>query len=124
MSNLQHRWLGHPFLTEIRTPSPEALGTVFWGGDCLCVKEEASVLIRLEIAKGKNVNEALYLRFGHAFYASSPNAIKEERDNCVKEQNQPIVVANSAWPSGRPPPSLGFRARPLARSRRHAERIN
>jgi len=31
------------------------------------VKEEASVLIRLEIAKGKNDNEALYLRFGHAF---------------------------------------------------------
>ena len=31
------------------------------------VKEETSVLIRLEIAKGKNDNEALYLRFGHAF---------------------------------------------------------
>ena len=31
------------------------------------LKEEASVLIRLEIAKGKNDNEALYLRFGHAF---------------------------------------------------------
>ena len=31
------------------------------------LKEEASVLIRLEIAKGKNDNDALYLRFGHAF---------------------------------------------------------
>ena len=31
------------------------------------LKEEASVLIRLEIAKGKNDNEALYLRSGHAF---------------------------------------------------------
>ena len=27
----------------------------------------AVTLIRLEIAKGKNDNEALYLRFGHAF---------------------------------------------------------
>jgi len=31
------------------------------------LKEEASVLIRLEIAKGKSDNEALYLRFGHSF---------------------------------------------------------
>ena len=31
------------------------------------VKEEASLLIRLEIAKGKNDNEALYFRLGHAF---------------------------------------------------------
>ncbi|MGI9313635.1 MAG: hypothetical protein ACR2PN_02940 [Luminiphilus sp.] len=31
------------------------------------LKEEASVLIRLEIAKGKSDNEALYLRFGHLF---------------------------------------------------------
>jgi hypothetical protein len=31
------------------------------------VKEEASVVIRLEVAKGKNDNEALYLRFGHSF---------------------------------------------------------
>ena len=31
------------------------------------LKEEASVLIRLEIAKGKSDNEALYLRFGHPF---------------------------------------------------------
>ena len=31
------------------------------------VKEEASVLIRLEVAKGKNDNEALYLRFGVPF---------------------------------------------------------
>jgi hypothetical protein len=29
--------------------------------------ESASILIRLEIAKGKNDNEALYLRFGHSF---------------------------------------------------------
>ena len=31
------------------------------------LKEEASILIRLEIAKGKSNNEALYLRFGHPF---------------------------------------------------------
>ena len=31
------------------------------------VEAEASVLIRLEIAKGTNDNEALYLRFGHSF---------------------------------------------------------
>ena len=31
------------------------------------LKPEASVLIRLEIAKGKSDNEALYLRFGHSF---------------------------------------------------------
>ena len=31
------------------------------------LKAEASVLIRLEIAKGKSDNEALYLRFGHSF---------------------------------------------------------
>lgn len=31
------------------------------------LKEEASVLIRLEVAKGKSDNEALYLRFGHPF---------------------------------------------------------
>ena len=49
-------------------------GTVVLGRDIdvlpfrqYMVKEEASVLIRLEIAKGKNDNEALYLRFGHAF---------------------------------------------------------
>jgi len=29
--------------------------------------EAASILIRLEVAKGKNDNEALYLRFGHSF---------------------------------------------------------
>ena len=88
MSNLQHRWLGHPFLTEIRTPSPEALGhSCFGAGIAYVMKEEASVLIRLEIAKGKNVNEALYLRFGHAFYASSPNAIKEERQLCQRAES-------------------------------------
>ena len=31
------------------------------------LKAEASVLIRLEIAKGKSDNEAMYLRFGHLF---------------------------------------------------------
>ena len=31
------------------------------------VKEEASLLIRLEMAKGKNDKEALYLRFENAF---------------------------------------------------------
>ena len=31
------------------------------------LQEEASVLIRLEVAKGKHDNEALYLRFGHSF---------------------------------------------------------
>lgn len=31
------------------------------------LKEEASILIRLEVAKGKSDNEALYLRFGHPF---------------------------------------------------------
>ena len=36
-------------------------------GASYMVKEEASLLIRLEIAKGKNDNEAIYLRFGHAF---------------------------------------------------------
>jgi hypothetical protein len=37
--------------------------------ECLIfmLKAEASVLIRLEIAKGKSDNEALYLRFGHSF---------------------------------------------------------
>jgi len=30
------------------------------------LKAEASVLIRLEIAKGKSDNEALYLWFGHS----------------------------------------------------------
>ena len=36
-------------------------------GTSYTVKKEASVLIRLEIAKGKNDNEAPYLKFGHAF---------------------------------------------------------
>ena len=31
------------------------------------LKAEALVLIRLEIAKSKSDNEALYLRFGHSF---------------------------------------------------------
>ncbi len=31
------------------------------------LKKEASIVIRLELAKGKNDNEALYLRFGHSF---------------------------------------------------------
>ena len=31
------------------------------------VKEEASLLIRLEMAKGKKDNETLYFRFEHAF---------------------------------------------------------
>ena len=47
------------------------------------VKKEASLLIQFEIAKGKNDNERLYLRLGHAFKAPSPNAIKQKRDNCV-----------------------------------------
>jgi hypothetical protein len=29
--------------------------------------EAASILIRLELAKGKSDNEAIYLRFGHSF---------------------------------------------------------
>ena len=36
-------------------------------GASYILKAEASVLIRLEIAKGKSDNEALYLRFGHSF---------------------------------------------------------
>ena len=36
-------------------------------GVSFMLKEEASVLVRLEIAKGKSNNEALYLRFGHPF---------------------------------------------------------
>jgi len=37
------------------------------GGLSYLLKEEASILIRLEVAKGKSDNEALYLRFGHPF---------------------------------------------------------
>ena len=47
------------------------------------LKEEASALIRLEIAKGKNDDEPLYLRLGHALCVHLANAIKEERDNSV-----------------------------------------
>ena len=46
------------------------------------LKEEASPMIRLEIAKGKINSEALYLRAGHSFCARSAD-IMEKRDNSV-----------------------------------------
>jgi len=45
----------------------DALFPAFGAGVSYMLKEEASVLIRLEFAKGKSDNEAVYLRFGHSF---------------------------------------------------------
>ena len=91
MGNYLSRHYSH-ILVDGRFPLTRRLGLVAFGGvgcqfgddivgssiDCgdnvypsvgiglsYLVKEEASVLIRLEVAKGKNDNEALYLRFGH-----------------------------------------------------------
>jgi len=93
MGNYLSRHYSH-ILLEGRIPLTGKLGLVAFGGvgcqfgediagkDLSCgdatypslgvgvsymLKEEASVLIRLEIAKGKSDNEALYLRFGHPF---------------------------------------------------------
>ena len=93
MGNYLSRHYSH-ILVDGRFPLTRRLGLVAFGGegcqfgddiagssiDCddnvypsvgiglsYLVKEEASVLIRLEVAKGKNDNEALYLRFGHPF---------------------------------------------------------
>ena len=45
----------------------DALFPAFGAGVSYMLKEEASLLIRLEFAKGKSDNEAVYLRFGHSF---------------------------------------------------------
>ena len=45
----------------------DALFPAIGAGLAYMLKEEASVLIRLEFAKGKSDNEAVYLRFGHSF---------------------------------------------------------
>ena len=93
MGNYLSRHYSH-VLVDARIPLTSKLGLVAFGGvgcqfgedlagrDLSCsdatfpaigvgvsymLKEEASVLIRLEIAKGKSDNEALYLRFGHSF---------------------------------------------------------
>ena len=93
MGNYLSRHYSHVLL-DARIPLARKLGLVAFGGvgcqfgediagrDLSCseatfpsigvgvsymLKEEASVLIRLEIAKGKSDNEALYLRFGHSF---------------------------------------------------------
>ena len=93
MGNYLSRHYSHVLL-DARVPLAGKLGLVAFGGvgcqfgeditgrDLSCgdatfpsigvgvsymLKEEASVLIRLEIAKGKSDNEALYLRFGHSF---------------------------------------------------------
>ena len=93
MGNYLSRHYSH-VLVDARIPLKGKLGLVAFGGvgcqfgediagrDLSCgdatfpsvgvgvsymLKPEASVLIRLEIAKGKSDNEALYLRFGHSF---------------------------------------------------------
>jgi hypothetical protein len=93
MGNYLSRHYSH-LLLDARIPLVGKLGLVAFGGvgcqfgeditgrDLSCgdatfpsigmgvsymLKEDASVLIRLEIAKGKSDNEALYLRFGHSF---------------------------------------------------------
>ena len=93
MGNYLSRHYSH-LLVDARIPLGRKLGLVAFGGvgcqfgedlagrDLSCsdatfpsigvgvsymLKAEASVLIRLEIAKGKSDNEALYLRFGHSF---------------------------------------------------------
>ena len=93
MGNYLSRHYSH-VLVDARIPLAGKLGLVAFGGigcqfgedvagrDLSCgdatfpsvgvgvsylLKAEASVLIRLEIAKGKSDNEALYLRFGHSF---------------------------------------------------------
>jgi hypothetical protein len=93
MGNYLSRHYSH-VLVDARIPLKGRLGLVAFGGvgcqfgediagrDLSCgdatfpsvgvgvsymLKAEASVLIRLEIAKGKSDNEALYLRFGHSF---------------------------------------------------------
>lgn len=93
MGNYLSRHYSHVLL-DARIPLAGKLGLVAFGGvgcqfgeditgrDLSCsdatfpsigvgvsymLKEDASVLIRLEIAKGKSDNEALYLRFGHSF---------------------------------------------------------
>ena len=93
MGNYLSRHYSH-VLVDARIPLGRKLGLVAFGGvgcqfgedlagrDLSCndatfpaigvgvsymLKAEASVLIRLEIAKGKSDNEALYLRFGHSF---------------------------------------------------------
>ena len=45
----------------------DALFPAVGAGGSYMLKEEASLLIRLEFAKGKSDNEAVYLRFGHSF---------------------------------------------------------
>ena len=45
----------------------DAVFPAFGAGVSYMLKEEASLLIRLEFAKGKSDNEAVYLRFGHSF---------------------------------------------------------
>ena len=45
----------------------DALFPAVGAGVSYMLKEEASLLIRLEFAKGKSDNEAVYLRFGHSF---------------------------------------------------------
>ena len=45
----------------------DALFPAFGAGVSYMLKEEVSLLIRLEFAKGKSDNEAVYLRFGHSF---------------------------------------------------------
>ncbi len=93
MGNYLSRHYSH-VLVDARIPLKGKLGLVAFGGvgcqfgediagrDLSCgdatfpsvgvgvsymLKAEASVLIRLEIAKGKSDNEALYPRFGHSF---------------------------------------------------------
>ena len=93
MGNYLSRHYSH-VLVDARIPLKGKLGLVAFGGvgcqfgediagrDLSCgdatfpsvgvgvsymLKAEASVLIRLEIAKGKSDNEAMYLRFGHLF---------------------------------------------------------
>ena len=93
MGNYLSRHYSH-VLVDARIPLKGKLGLVAFGGvgcqfgediagrDLSCgdatfpsvgvgvsymLKAEASVLIRLEIAKGKSDNEAIYLRFGHSF---------------------------------------------------------
>lgn len=93
LGNYLSRHYSH-LLVDGRFPLSRKLGLVAFGGigcqfgedlagkdiDCLdntypsigmgisyLLNEAASVLIRLELAKGKSDNEAIYLRFGHSF---------------------------------------------------------
>ncbi len=62
--------IGCQFGTDIAGKNINCAGNTYPSvgfGLTYLLDEAASILIRLEIAKGKNDNEAIYLRFGHSF---------------------------------------------------------